>query len=311
MKKILLYTLSAGLLAGCSFLNKSVVDQSASQKMSSYKGITATDWQIRSKSDTLKGWDFVAEKLISQNIQKKVITEIFSHPDMPSWTPITFKVKPKESSYSYRNLNSVKNRQNAIAFYSEYKESFKSAQKLYAVPAEYILAILQVETQCGKNTGNDPIFYWLARLISTGFPPNIDYNVENSEETPRPSYKEFEERAAWLEEEFTPHLVALIKMSQKANMSPLEVKGSKGGALGYPQFLPGNIARYGVDGDKNGSINIFTAPDAIHSVAYFLKKHGWKSDTQESIMNTILEYNRSTAYAETVMEMAQDLKRMM
>lgn len=297
------------LLCACSYQSTSQNTTTQTKKMPSYANIKASDWQIRSKTQKLKGWDYVAEKLVAKKIDKKVIIDIFSSNDMPYWTPITFKTKPREPSSIYTKFNTNKNRENALSFYKENKKHFKAAEETFKVPAEYILAILQIETQCGQNTGNDSVFYWLARLISTGFPPNIEYNLENTEEKPTPSSKEFEERATWLEEEFTPHLIALIEMANKSGISPLDVKGSKGGALGYPQFLPGNIEKYGIDGDKSGSINLFTAADAIHSVANFLNKHGWKShSTKNDKTNTILEYNRSSAYASTVMEMAESLK---
>lgn len=293
-------------LCSCEQLVSSATPSAKTNK----KDITVEEWQEKSKASKIKGWNYVADKLIAAKIPKNRVIAIFSDSKMPAWTPIPFKVKPQESRAIYSNLNNVSSRKNALEFYRVNKSYFLAAEKSFNVPAEYILSILQIETQCGKNTGDEPIFYWLARLVSAGFEPNLKYNLDNSEETPAPMLKELEERASWLEEEFFPHLLALIEMASNLGISPIEVKGSKGGALGFPQFLPNNISKYGIDGDKNGSINIFSAGDAIHSIANFLVAHGWKNEqNKEEILSYILEYNRSTAYANTVFEMAQILKK--
>ena len=282
-----------------------------------YSNIDIDTWIQNSKTSKIKGWNFLADKLIASGVPKTKVIEILSNPKMLPWTQIPFKVKPKESNSIYASLNTKETRKNALAFYAQNKAYFISAEKKFQIPKEYILAILQVETACGQNTGEEPIFYWLSRLVSAGFPPNLNYNYENSEENPKPTLKELEERAAWLEEEFYPHVLALIDLATELGISPLDVKGSKGGALGLPQFLPKNIAKFGADGDSNGSVNIFTPPDAIHSIANFLSMHGWKpgekhggkgSQLKSDVTDSILNYNRSTAYANTVFEMANLLK---
>jgi membrane-bound lytic murein transglycosylase B len=46
-----------------------------------------------------------------------------------------------------------------------------------------------------------------------------------------------------------------------------------------PQFMPGNILKYGVDFDGDGRVDLRdSAADAIGSVANFLVQHGWSRD---------------------------------
>ena len=42
------------------------------------------------------------------------------------------------------------------------------------------------------------------------------------------------------------------------------------------QFMPSNYRKLAVDGDDDGDIDLFTHADAIHSVANYLKVHGWQ-----------------------------------
>jgi membrane-bound lytic murein transglycosylase B len=54
---------------------------------------------------------------------------------------------------------------------------------------------------------------------------------------------------------------------------------AEAGAIGLPQFMPGIIMRYAIDGDNNGQVDLSNNPtDAILSVANFLVKHGWQPD---------------------------------
>ena len=57
----------------------------------------------------------------------------------------------------------------------------------------------------------------------------------------------------------------------------LETRGSYAGAIGMPQFMPGSIMRYAVDGDDSGHIDLTNSTrDAILSVGSFLAQHGWQ-----------------------------------
>ena len=50
----------------------------------------------------------------------------------------------------------------------------------------------------------------------------------------------------------------------------LETRGFYAGAIGMPQFMPGSIMRYAVDGDDSGHIDLTNSTrDAILSVGSF------------------------------------------
>ena len=298
------------VLSSCSGLLTSK-KTSGSDLADLYENETAESWaEVRSKSSPVRGWEYVIQRLEKKGIPLTTLSEIYSSPRIPLWTPITFKVKPKEGQAMYKELANKSAQANARSFLDENAKYFKSAESKFSVPKEIIVSILQVETQCGKNTGNEPVIYWLSRLVSTGFPPNITYNFDNTKEDPKPSLSEFEERAKWLETEFMPHLLSAIQLSSQSSNSAFDIKGSKGGAIGMAQFLPKNVEKYGIDGDHNGIINIHTPADAIFSVANFLSQHGWaKNLSEREKTSVLLEYNRSTSYVDTVISLASSLKK--
>jgi membrane-bound lytic murein transglycosylase B len=59
--------------------------------------------------------------------------------------------------------------------------------------------------------------------------------------------------------------------------SCLNQNSSYAGAIGLPQFMPGSIRSFAVDGDGDGIVDLKQSPkDAIASVANFMKQHGWQ-----------------------------------
>src|SRR5690606_5013266 len=73
-------------------------------------------------------------------------------------------------------------------------------------------------------------------------------------------------------------LADLIVLDYQGQLNAREVRGSFAGAMGLPQFMPGSLLRYAVDGNGDHRIDLKDSPeDAIMSVANFLVKHGWQA----------------------------------
>jgi membrane-bound lytic murein transglycosylase B len=84
--------------------------------------------------------------------------------------------------------------------------------------------------------------------------------------------------------------------------------GSFAGALGISQFIPSSVLRFAQDGNKDGQINLFDHEDAIMSIAYYLKQHGWKPGlSRNEQFRIVLTYNHSEYYAETILKVAERL----
>ena len=261
----------------------------------------------------LKGWEHLYYLLRDKSsVSDKKLFSIFSDNRMPKWRPVYFKVKPKESKRPYKRRLTRDEVNNALRFYKNNWESFQNLKLGYNVPASIVLSILQIESRCGSFTGNAKVFYRLARLASTSKPENLakTFKKENRRNSKIQS-KDVALRANWLVDTFLPHAIAAIKVAEMKKVHPLALKGSRAGALGYPQFLPGNYLSFGIDGDKNKQVNLSTADDAIPSVANFLKAHGWQSEklSPEKQAKIIWHYNRSEPYIQTIMRFAKKLER--
>ena len=76
------------------------------------------------------------------------------------------------------------------------------------------------------------------------------------------------------------------------------------GAEGPMQFESATFAQYAVDGDHDGTLNIYDPADAIYTTAAMLCADGAASGTQAGIRQAILAYNHSPAYVTDVLTWA-------
>ncbi len=97
-------------------------------------------------------------------------------------------------------------------------------------------------------------------------------------------------------------LKSLITYAQKNGQDPLIIPSSMYGAIGYCQFIPSSALAYGRDGNGDGKVNLFEMNDALYSMAYFIKRHGWKPELdREAQLAVIYRYNHSKSYSLTIM----------
>lgn len=161
----------------------------------------------------------------------------------------------------YRKIFMTEKRiEQGVEFWKNNVQLLSRAEKKYGVPAEYIVAIIGVETFYGKRAGNYPV---LDALTSLGF----DYPLENTTRERRDRREKF----------FRKELAHFLLMSREEKFDPRQVKGSYAGAMGMPQFIPSSFRSYAVDFDGNGVRDFWNgSADSIGSVANYFKRHGWK-----------------------------------
>lgn len=163
--------------------------------------------------------------------------------------------RPGESKpwYAYKtNFLAESTIQRGVRFKQQYADTLNRAEQQFGVPQSIILGILGVETGYGANKGS---FVTRDALATLGFG--------------------YERRAQYFQDE----LSALIAWSYQDGIAANSVVGSYAGAIGYPQFMPSNIPKFGVDYDSNGHIDLRnSAVDAIGSIANYLAQHGWQRD---------------------------------
>jgi membrane-bound lytic murein transglycosylase B len=138
-----------------------------------------------------------------------------------------------------------------VQFWVDNRESLERIAAARGVPAEYIVAIIGVETFYGRITGRYRVLDALATL-AFDYPPRSDF--------------------------FRKELEEFVLLARENQLDPLTTTGSYAGAMGAPQFMPSSYRRYAVDGSEDQRRDLWTSwPDVFASVANYFRENGWET----------------------------------
>ena len=151
---------------------------------------------------------------------------------------------------------------------------FNSIERRYGVPAGPLLAIWGMETGFGSVMGNQNTLSAVATLA---------YDCR------RPAF-------------FEPHLYGALQLVDRGVLTAAST-GAAHGEIGHTQFLPGNVVKYGVDGDGNGKIDLRTKADALASTANFLRGHGYGGGPASQNQGAIAGWNSASVYQQAIIIM--------
>ena len=144
-----------------------------------------------------------------------------------------------------------------VNFWQANRSTLARAEAEYGVPAEIIVGIIGVETIYGRDTGSFRVMDALATL-AFDFPASHPRALERSEY-------------------FKGEVEQFLTMQSRKGADPFEARGSYAGAMGMPQFMPSSWAKYAVDFDGDGTVDLWNSPaDVIGSVASYFKAHHWQ-----------------------------------
>jgi len=196
----------------------------------------------------------------------------------------------------------------AREFYQNNLPLLRKVEAAYGVPAAIMVGLLTVETRVGKFLGEDLAVGLLASMaasptFASAAGAFAEENVTLSQAA-RLNAKAAE-KSAWAYNE----LKALFAYALANNLDLMSIPGSIYGAIGLCQFMPSNIARFGVDGDGDGRVDLFNPADAVPSLANYLNYHGLKPGAGvESQRKALYHYNHSLVYVNTIMAVADYLR---
>ena len=135
------------------------------------------------------------------------------------------------------------------ALLKKYANVFKQIEQQYGVPGPVLVAFWGLETDFGKVMGNMETLRSLATL---------------SFDCRRP-------------DEFREQLIYALKVIERGDLSPPEMRGPAHGEVGQFQFQPKNYYQYAVDFDGDGKRDLIrSAPDSLASAANYLQSIGWQ-----------------------------------
>jgi len=224
-------------------------------------------------------------------------------------TPESVKLQNKAHRDYSKVFMQEKRLRAGVEFLRQHETLLKQAQKHYGVARQDIVSILMWESGLGEFTGHFRIFnVFMAQLLFLEFAQQhaVEQMVADGKRNPLKSSKTVKrekKRFKKIKNRAVKSLVALLRQSKTKGIDPLTIKGSWGGAIGYVQFMPYRM-NYAVDGDKDGTINLHSWPDAIFSVANYLKDFGNYDMSYKGRKKGIFSYNHNNAYVKGVIAYA-------
>lgn len=167
----------------------------------------------------------------------------------------------------------------------QYGSVLSRIEQRYGVPGSVLVAIWGLETDFGVNTGK----FQTIRAIAT-----LAYDCRRAEM-------------------FRGELMDALRIVDRGDLAPAEMRGAWAGEIGQTQFMPSSWIKYAVDFDDNGRRDlIHSAPDVLASTANYLSSYGWKRgqpwDPGTDNFAVIQQWNKSTVYARTVGYFATQLE---
>jgi len=149
-------------------------------------------------------------------------------------------------------------------------------EQQFGVPGPILIAIWGLESDFGAARGNLPAIRSIATLA---------YDCRRTDM-------------------FTPQLFDAIRIVQRGDLSPAEMRGAWAGELGQTQFMASNYYRLAVDFDGDGRRDLTrSVPDVLASTANYLKSYGWQRggswEPGSANAEVLRAWNKSAVYAQT------------
>jgi lytic murein transglycosylase len=150
-------------------------------------------------------------------------------------------------------------------------------EQRFGVPGPVLVAIWGLETDFGAVRPNLPVIRSVASLA---------FDCRRSEF-------------------FQAHLFDALRIVDRGDLTPAEMRGQWAGEMGQTQFMPSSYVKYAVDFDGDGRADLLRSPaDVLASTANYLKGHGWVRGADWSPgspnFEAIRGWNKSQVYARTI-----------
>ncbi|MCZ8376261.1 MAG: lytic murein transglycosylase [Beijerinckiaceae bacterium] len=132
----------------------------------------------------------------------------------------------------------------------QYAGTLAALERKYGVDRRIVLGVWGMETNFGSFTGDKDVIRSLATL----------------------AFKRYRD------DFFRDELLVALRILQDGHVERPAMRGSWAGAMGQTQFMPSSFMKYAVDGNGDGTRDIWgSIPDALASTANYLASFGWES----------------------------------
>jgi membrane-bound lytic murein transglycosylase B len=271
---------------------------------------------IKSLIDKLEAEDTFGTKVTKAEFlnlfQRKQSREVYKDKLIKYATPKSQIIQKTEHDNHTNYLLRQDKVSEGVNFLTKYSCILNKAENKYNVYKQDIVSILMWESELGKYSGSSKVFnIFMAQILFMDAAQKyaVDKIIKTERTNPfaDTNFMNFEHKRLLHRQMYAiDGLAALLRYCKKENLDPLNQIGSWGGAIGYVQFMPFNL-QYAVDADSNGVIDLNGWPDAINSVANYLRVKGNYSKDAKGRREAIFQYNHSDEYVEGVIRYADEI----
>ena len=163
--------------------------------------------------------------------------------------------------------------------------TLRKVEAQFGVPGAVVVAIWGLETDFGVSVGKKEVIRSVATLA-------------------------FDCRRTDM---FQAQLLDALRIVDRGDLTPAEMRGDWAGDFGQTQFLPSSYYKYAVDFDGDGRRDlVHSVPDVLASTANYLKGYGWKRGQRwnegDPNFEAIRGWNKAMVYAKTIAAFAERLE---
>lgn len=199
--------------------------------------------------------ELLRKDALSVGISQKTLDEALADLTAPEPHVIELDQSQPEMTVSLEDYVATRVSEKRIAegrlMLRRYTTWLNRVERRYRVQKRFIVALWGIESNYGRNTGEQLVIPALVTLA---------YDKR---------------RGAY----FRKELLEALKILDAGDISLARMKGSWAGAMGPFQFMPSSYRNFAVDADGDGRIDMWgSVPDALASAANYLAKAGWKYD---------------------------------
>jgi len=269
----------------------------------------------KSKSPLQANAVWVEKELTRMGLSKAYIAESMKYYEPASFdSTVTLNLlgflRPAGEHMNRVNPQAIRETQKYVQANQKY---FKLAEQKYGVPANVISALLWIETRHGDNMGNfhiNSVYLHLLQanqkrnrvlLTKLAFEKNKAEQRFNKKELRKLMAERTKKKSDWAREQ----ILAMASIRKRKHLNITDLRGSYAGAFGMAQFIPSSYLDYAKPAKPGAVAKLTETPDAIMSVANYLKKFGWKTAQPESHVEALMKYNNSRDYADSILEISR------
>ncbi|MCC6137628.1 MAG: lytic murein transglycosylase [Bdellovibrionaceae bacterium] len=256
-------------------------------------------------------WTYIEKRLKKARLEShfiKALRDSYVDKDMQTVIKLNVLLFLKKSNYHGVQVSGSAS-EGIDSFLSAHKDIFYETEKKFGGSKEVIASLLWIESRHGENYGNFHVPSAFLNLIQAERSDVLaflqdnatDFNPTVTKKNRLEIIKRTKRKADWAMGE----LKALQTLYKKDAGKFKNLYGSFSGAFGMPQFLPSSYKSWAKTTRKNEAPDLFSADDAIYSVGFYLKSHGWKQKQKKSHMKALMKYNNSRDYAEAILKLAK------